>query len=424
MLEELKDNISQEKKIILDIKSNLKDIPLDRKNEEKYMKRIHALMRQIKALNDAVPELLKESSTIKKTLKKAAPQEKVTKGKEEDKKIVSMSFTQPETKSKNFISIDKKDKEEFLKSLKLSSDLFKELKHQKKSSVEQKVKSKEFAGLSNKFFRKYSERLSENFKSLETDLKKANIDVLLKTYISMTILSSTIAFFVGLIIFALLAVISLTNLIFFWIPFALSAAVFAAFYLYPASEVSSTQKKISQEIPFATIHMAAIAGSNIEPTRIFKIVSDSDEYPNIGREIKKIIIQVQIYGYDLVTSLKNVAGRTANKKLAELFSGFATNISTGGSLKNYLDQKAQGYLLDYRLEREKYTDLAGTFMDVYISILIAAPLVLMMMFIVMNVSGLGIAGMSIEILLFLSVAGIALMNILFLVVLNIKQPKT
>ena len=78
---------------------------------------------------------------------------------------------------------------------------------------------------------------------------------------------------------------------------------------------------------------------------------------------------------------------------------------------------------DYKLERQKYSDLAGTFMDVYISILIAAPLVLMMMFIIMNVAGLGLGGLTIEMLLILSVIGISIVNAIFIVILNLKQPK-
>jgi hypothetical protein len=62
-------------------------------------------------------------------------------------------------------------------------------------------------------------------------------------------------------------------------------------------------------------------------------------------------------------------------------------------------------------------------MDIYISILIAAPLVLMMMFIVMNVAGLGLGGLSLTTLLFFSILVIILTNILFLIVLNFKQPK-
>ena len=62
-------------------------------------------------------------------------------------------------------------------------------------------------------------------------------------------------------------------------------------------------------------------------------------------------------------------------------------------------------------------------MDIYISILIAAPMVLMLMFIVMNVAGLGFEGLSIQFLLMVSVVGIAVLNVLFLVAINLKQPK-
>jgi len=40
----------------------------------------------------------------------------------------------------------------------------------------------------------------------------------------------------------------------------------------------------------------------------------------------------------------------------------------------------------------------------------------------MNVAGLGLGGISISTLLFFSVIGIVVMNILFLIVLNLKQP--
>jgi len=144
----------------------------------------------------------------------------------------------------------------------------------------------------------------------------------------------------------------------------------------------------------------------------------------LEKEIRKVLTQIDIYGYDLVTSLKNVAARTSNKKLSELFSGMATDISSGGSLKNYLGKKSEDFLIDYKLERKKYNDLAGTFMDVYISILIAAPLILMMMFIVMNVSGLNLGGFGINTLMMFSIAGIIVVNIIFIIVLNLKQPKT
>ena len=342
----------------------------------------------------------------------------------QNKNLVRMSYVSPGANEKNFITINKDDRAKFLKTLKVSEDTLKKIRttRQKKDGIIRQ-KANPYVAFSNKYFIKYSEKLAPGFDELHKDLKMANIRFLLASYLSMAMMTMTIAFALGFLIFAVLMFVSLSNWIYIALPFGFVGLVMALFYLYPASEASSVKGNISYELPFAAIHMAAIAGSNISPIKIFKILVRSGEYPNIGNEIKKIIVQVDVYGYDLVTSLKNVAGRTSNKRLAELFSGLATNISSGGALKNYLDKKSENFLVDYRLERQKYSALAGTFMDVYISILIAAPLVLMMMFIVMNISGLGMGGVGITSLMFLSVGGVAFVNVIFIIVLNMKQPK-
>lgn len=420
MFEDLKKNLEQEKKIIADMYSIQISMQSDASNQTFYISSLNALTKQLVLLNNTVPELLSEGSPIKKF----SEQSNKTINPIADKRTVRMSYVSPTTKEKKYITINKDDKKEFLKKLELSEGALLGIKKMKEKSSGAIIrKPSSYARISNKFFRNYSERLVPQFDGLSKDLKKANIRFLLSTYLSMAIASMTIAFFAGLLIFIVLLIFSLSNWMYFVLPFGFSGLALAAFYLYPASEANSIQKKISQELPFATIHMAAVAGSNIEPTKIFKIIAMSKEYINVGKEIQKVIVQVEIYGYDLVTSLKNVALRTSNKKLSELFSGLATNISTGGALKNYLEKKSENFLVDYRLERNEYAALAGTFMDVYISILIAAPLILMMMFIVMNVAGLGMAGLSITTLLILSIIAIVIVNIIFLIVLNMKQPK-
>jgi len=433
MFEDLKKNIEQEKKIVMDMHSIETSLKTDKSNKKFYVSSLQSLAQQLRLLNKAVPDLLKEWSPLKKFVEegkgsadenkvKAAVKKIVRKG--EKPGVVKMSYISPSTKEKKFITINKEDKKKFLEKLKISESGFAGLKkmEKKKTAVVTVRKPSIFARYANKYFLKYSERLAPQFSSLEKDLKKSNMRFMIKTYLSMALFSSVIAFFMGFLIYGLMLVMSLSYFIHIWIPFVAVGAVMFGFYTYPASEASSVQKKVAQELPFVTIHMAAIAGSNVEPTKIFRIIAASKEYPTIGTEVRKIVAQIEIYGYDLVTSLKNVAVRTSNKELGELFSGLATNISGGGELKTYLEKKAENFLLDYKLERQKYADLAGTFMDVYISILIAAPLVLMMMFIVMNVAGLGLGSFGITTLLFLSIAGIAVANVVFLVVLNIKQP--
>ncbi|MBT6689867.1 hypothetical protein HN903_00910 [archaeon] len=435
MFEDLKGNIEHEKTIVLDMRSVVASMQGNASSGDFYLTSLRALADQLSLLNDTIPTLLKGWSSIaamKPKAPSAKPEAQSSKPKtrslkplfQTPKKLVKMSYVSPNTKEKKMITINKEDRKAFLEGLKMSEDSLKKIgkiKGRKTGVVIRKPNP--YAGFSNKYFREYSESLTPKFSDLGKDLKRGNVPLLLTSYLSMAMMSMSIAFVLGLVVFGALLISSLSNWLYFVLPFGFVGVAATGFYLYPSSEASSVNKNISYELPFATIHMSAIASSNISPSKIFKILIKSGEYPNVAAEIKKVVTQVDVYGYDLVTSLKNVALRTSNKKLSELFSGLATNISSGGALKNYLEKKSENFLVDYRLERQKYSALAGTFMDVYISILIAAPLIFMMMLIIMNTFGLGMGGLSLEALLALAIGGIVITNIVFIVVLNIKQPR-
>ncbi len=407
-IEDARGNVQQEKKILGDIQNILTQLNnADVAEKRFYYSTLNSLFAQIGMLNNALPNLIGEESPIKK----------LSQIQEKKKGMAKVSYQSQSSGEGSSVVLNKKEKEKFAKELSISEF------NMKKTKIKPEIK-KSWLGLSkisNKLFLSVSEKLAPNFSDLKKDLKEANISYLLTSYLSMALFVSLSLFILGILLTVVLFVLT-SSLVWIWIPFFLLFLSIIGFYIYPSIEKGSVEKKINEELPFAAIYMAAIAGSNIEPTRIFKIISNSPEYPTVGREIKKVINQIEIYGYDLVTSLKNVAKMTSNKKLAELFGGMATNVLTGGSLRNYLDKRAENLLMDYRLERNKYISVAETFMDVYISILITAPLILMMLFVIMNLTGLGIS-LSLPALSLLSIGIVILVNIVFLIVLQIKQPR-
>jgi archaellum biogenesis protein FlaJ (TadC family) len=413
MIEELKRNIEHEKKIILDISSILANIQ-NPEDQSFYEAPLNALTSQLKIINQSIPLILNETSPVKSLNSEA---------KKPPQDIIKLSYVSPMTKERQLITINKKDKDTFVKELQISESGLSNLKKIKNPDKINISKPSKIAGISSKFFSGFSESLAPKFSGLSEDLKKANIRFLTSTYISLSLFISFLIFFSTLLLFILFIILGISTIMWIWVPFAILGLSLAGFYFYPSIERGGLQKRINQELPFATIHMAAIAGSNVEPTKILKIIADSPEYPNISMEIRKVINQTDLYGYDLVTALRTSSKQTSNKKLAELFNGMAINITSGGDLKNYLEKKAENFMTDFKLERQRYNDLAGTFMDVYISILITAPLILMMMFIVMNISGLKLGNLSLDVILILSVAAIVLINLIFIFVLEVKQPK-
>ncbi|MEK7124018.1 MAG: type II secretion system F family protein, partial [Patescibacteria group bacterium] len=59
----------------------------------------------------------------------------------------------------------------------------------------------------------------------------------------------------------------------------------------------------------------------------------------------------------------NVSKTTPSTKLSELFSGLSTTITSGGNLGEFFAKRADSLLVTYRLEREKYTKIAETFIN-------------------------------------------------------------
>ncbi len=273
--------------------------------------------------------------------------------------------------------------------------------------------------------RVFANILSKNEHSLEDirkDLVGANMPILARNYISRTIFFTLLSGLIG-IIFGIGIFIFLKNLIIsIALIFFTPIAVFFLFYIYPSSVKNSIGKKIDEELPFATIYMSAISSSDLESLNMFRLLANSKEYPATRLEMRRVINQVDLYGYNLATALVNVARDTQSEKLAELYSGIAANITSGGSLKNYLEKKAENLLVDYKLDRQKYNSLAETFMNIYISLLITAPLILMIVFIVMRMSGFGIS-IPEMVMNIIVVIVIILLNLIFLIILHIKQPK-
>lgn len=447
-IEALKVNINYEKRILretsiffnyLDTLNNLerKGIKINKAEKELLYNTMNSLISQFKILNNSLPELIKKISFFKEL-----PSEKTVKPAIKEK-LISLEYRQPSgEEKKTLVTIKKNDKLRFLKELSFTDNSIKRLKKEYKVVIEKTEEFKKpssYGRISNKFFSKLSADLFAKgyFKGLNNELRKANLYFLSQTYVSMAFFSSLIALFASICLLILLFFFNLSfefpflastnEPIFlrfmknFWVVIAFPILTFFAFYFYPFTEKKSIASKINQELPFAVIHMSAIAGSGIEPTKIFKIIVISKEYPNTRKEIKKLLNEINIYGYDLVSALRNIASVTSSDKLAELFKGMAMTITSGGSLKEFLDKRAETLIFDYKIEREKYSHMAETFMDIYISVVIAAPMIMTMLLVMISLTGMGF-GLSLNALTLLTVLGISLINIFFLVFLHLKQP--
>lgn len=432
MIEDLKKNIDVELGIIRDMGSFI-----DEYEDSTIKDLVDSLARKLKTINASIPSLVKEISLAKEL----RPQNVVGTQSNKNERVEKV-INLPAGSHGDSVSLNKTNKEIFLKELRLNENLIRKLKKRKSLFSKKEPEFRKVSGygkIANRYFLKMSQKMIEkgSFRNLRLDLRRSNIGVLTSTYISIMFLTTVFAFFIGLILVLFLMFIefsfvfpyiglydgSLLGRIFKigWIIFALPALTWAMLYFYPGAEQKSQGKRIEQELPFVVVHMGSIAGSGIAPSEIFKIIALSNDYKYVGKEIKKILNQTNVYGYDLTTALRNVARATPSNKLAELLNGIGVTINSGGNIKTFFEKRAESLLLEYRIEREKFTKNAETFMDIYISVVISTPMILLLLLIMISVSGISV-GLSVPAMSIAIIGIVVAINVIFLGILQMRQP--
>lgn len=421
--EELNKITSKEKKTNKEIISLLRNLEKVKSAEERKIiaSQITALKNSLKKTNEDIPKTLDKISLVK-PLYSQEQKPKIQEKKTEKKPIIKKSISKG------------------MKISKLEKNVLKRLKEKQEKIIEEKIKKpSKYVKTANNFFSDFSKSLFEKrmFKTLKRDIVKAGLQFIPSSYLSMVLFTTFLSIFGGIIIFLFflffnlgpeLPIITLVKESFqirflkvFWILFVVPVGTFLVMYFYPSMEKNFIGNHINQELPFATIHMASISNSMVEPSKIFNIILSTKDYPYLERELIKLMNEINIYGSNLVGALRSVAFNSPSVRLTELFNSLATTINSGGDLPKFFEKRAESLLFEYRLEREKYTKFAETFMDIYISVVIAAPMILMLLVIMMKISGLGISMSSVMITLVM-VLGVSILNIVFLTFLHLKQP--
>ena len=263
---------------------------------------------------------------------------------------------------------------------------------------------------------------------LKEEMSKSNLHMLFEIYLGRMIFFSItsfivlfVAMFLALTIFQFPIWVSLTGA--FVSALSIGVVSLTVFHSYPLQILLSKKNNIEGNMPFAINHMAAIASSGVPPVVVFKLLTTVKEYGELTNESKRIVRNMDVFGMDITSAIKNVADRTPSTKFKQFLYGIVSTIQTGGDLKKYLESTAKESLFDYKLKREKYLQTLSTYADFYTAVLIAAPLFFVSILSIMSLVGGDVMGLPIEVVMQLGIfVLIPLLNSMFIIFIHFTQP--
>ncbi len=314
----------------------------------------------------------------------------------------------------------KKEKKKKIKAEVKKEEIKKFVKKQK----DKKDKKEEFKVYQTNFYSKLSNFFMEDFtfrivkkhpefyNKLSNEITLANLRILSKTYLSILLFSTILAF---PLITAISFIFTFNILISLGLGIIGMLITFASIYNYPTAEKQNRSKKIKQELVYAYYHMTAIASSGTSPLKIFELLVKSKEYKFLQPEFERVLNYINVFGYNLTNALREVASKNSSPDLSEFFYGMASTLETGGGITQYLESKAEDELHNSRLEQEKYLETVATYSEIYIGVLIAAPLLFIVTLAILERISEDIAGISINTIAMALVFGaLPILNILFM----------
>jgi len=256
-----------------------------------------------------------------------------------------------------------------------------------------------FTRLAFKLFGDLGATLVPRFADLRSDLRKAGKRISLQEYLSTALFTCfvvflieipTFSFILGVVfqrfLFALLTALSISAF--------LSALLFIGFLRWPSLIVREQAKQIDRHLPFASLYLATIAGSKLPLTQVFRIFSQFRLYPAIDKEVKKIVQDVEMFGYDIDRALERAVARTPSRKFGELIWGILSTRTAGGDISVYLREKSLGFFTEYRRELYEFSRK----LTIYIQMYLTAAVLGVLFFVILTSIVSGITGVAANVL--------------------------
>lgn len=225
------------------------------------------------------------------------------------------------------------------------------------------------------------------FEDIRPHLTKAGIRISLPEYLSMMFFTTAMVALFTLVIGGTVMVLT-TGLAGITIALiatvVLSIASLLGFYLYPSIMMSSRASKIKDTLPFATMYLSTLAGTGTPLPKIFENLSEVDEYGEISKEANNIARDINTFGMDVSEALERSANRMPSEDYKELMWGINHVMTTGGSLREFLNQRSETLMNSYKRRIEEFSEQLSLLVEMYITVVVVGSIIFTSMSAVMS----------------------------------------
>lgn len=181
--------------------------------------------------------------------------------------------------------------------------------------------------------------------------------------------------------------------------FIYSLLFLAGCLYYPVFKRHSRGWNITARLPYTLANFAVLASSGLPLTETLRMVRDLEQSKDIRREIELILTDVELLGFDMLSALSRGAARSPSAALNLFLSGLRDAYITGGNLYSFASFTTERLLELKRSELRRVTNTVAAISEMYVTLMVAAPLMFIVMLAIMGMLGGTVGGLPVNLLI-------------------------
>jgi flagellar protein FlaJ len=175
-------------------------------------------------------------------------------------------------------------------------------------------------------------------------------------------------------------------------PLIVAVTVIVCFLYYPMYVADGIKAKLDKNMVYIINYMSVLAGAGIMTEDVFNSFAEDKDTYGIKSSARSIVRDIGLLGKDVITAIDNEAKRTPSKKYFKLLNGLLGITKSGGNLKSYLEETAKHEQEVRRRELQDVVNKLNMAAEIYITLGIAFPVILVVLLSLMGIFGGSVGG--------------------------------
>lgn len=154
---------------------------------------------------------------------------------------------------------------------------------------------------------------------------------------------------------------------------------YAIHLYYPQILARGRKNRIDLDLPYAISYMQALSTTMPPYEIIRKVYEEQDMFGEIAKEFGMIVRDVELFGDDLNTAMKNLQRITPSTSLRDFLNDLSIVFDSGGNITTYLGAKTEYYRDQAKQELDLVLKTIEIMAEVYVTAFVAGPIALIIM---------------------------------------------